>query len=68
MHIMRNTGQNNSVKWRLFMNEKIFKTIRGTGAASLAVGIVVLVTGISAGVMMFVNGATFLKCKSQVFT
>ena len=57
MHIMRNTGQNNSVKWRLFMNEKIFKTIRGTGAASLAVGIVVLVTGISAGVMMIVNGA-----------
>ena len=60
MHIMRNTGQNNSVKWRLFMNEKIFKTIRGTGAASLAVGIVVLVTGISAGVMMIVNGARLL--------
>ena len=59
-------GQNNSVKWRLFMNEKIFKTIRGTGAASLAVGIVVLVTGISAGVMMIVNGARLLKCKSQV--
>ena len=66
LHIMRNTGQNNSVKWRLFMNEKIFKTIRGTGAASLAVGIVVLVTGISAGVMMIVNGARLLKCKSQV--
>ena len=48
------------------MNEKIFKTIRGTGAASLAVGIVVLVTGISAGVMMIVNGARLLKCKSQV--
>ena len=47
------------------MNEKIFKTIRGTGAASLAVGIVVLVTGISAGVMMIVNGARLLKCKSQ---
>ena len=66
MHIMRNTGQNNSVKWRLFTNEKIFKTIIGTGAASLAVGIVVLVTGISAGVMMIVNGARLLKCKSQV--
>ena len=48
------------------MNEKIFKTIRGTGAASLAVGIVVLGTGISAGVMMIVNGARLLKCKSQV--
>ena len=29
-----------------FHERKIFKTIRGTGAASLAVGIVVLVTGI----------------------
>ena len=48
------------------MNEKIFKTIIGTCAASLAVGIVVLVTGISAGVMMIVNGARLLKCKSQV--
>ena len=70
MHIMRNTGQNNSVKWRPFREFVKFcskgETIRGTGAASLAVGIVVLVTGISAGVMMIVNGARLLKCKSQV--
>ena len=48
------------------MNEKIFKTIRGTGAASLAVGIVVLVSGISAVVMMIVNGARLLKKKSEI--
>ena len=48
------------------MNEKIFKTIRGTGAASLAVGIVVLVTGISAAVIMMLNGGRLLKCKSQI--
>ena len=43
------------------MNEKIFKTIRGTGAASLAVGIVVLVTGISAGVIAYARN----ECSSQ---
>ena len=69
MHITHSTEQNNPVQRgekEAFMNEKIFKTIRGTGAASLAVGIVILVTGISAGVMMIVNGARLLKCKSQV--
>ena len=48
------------------MNEKIFKTIRGTGAASLAVGIVILVTGISAGVMMIVNGARQLAHRGKL--
>lgn len=48
------------------MNEKIYKTMGSTGAASLAVGIVILVTGISAGVLLIVNGARLLKSKSKV--
>lgn len=48
------------------MNEKIFNTMKGAGAANLAVGIVVLVTGISAGILLIVNGARLLKCKSKV--
>ncbi|MCI5899373.1 MAG: hypothetical protein PUD04_04665 [Firmicutes bacterium] len=48
------------------MNEKIFKTINGVGAANLVTGIVVLVTGISAGILLIVNGARLLKCKSKV--
>ena len=41
------------------MNEKIYKTMSSTGACSLAVGIIVLTTGIVTGVMMIVNGVVF---------
>lgn len=48
------------------MNEKIYKTMSSTGAYSLAVGIIVLTTGIVTGIMMIVNGARLLKKKSEI--
>lgn len=48
------------------MNEKIYKTMSSAGACSLAVGIVVLVTGIASGIMMIVSGARLLKKKSEI--
>ena len=48
------------------MNEKIYKTMFGTGVSSLIVGIVVLVTGVTAGVMMIINGARLLRRKSEI--
>lgn len=48
------------------MNEKIYKTMSGTGACSLVLGIIVLVTGITTGVMMIVSGARLLKRKSEI--
>ena len=39
------------------MNEKVYKTMTGAGAGNIAVGIVVLVTGIVSGILMIVNGA-----------
>ena len=42
-------------------NEKIYRTISHSGGASLALGIVVLVTGIVSGVLMIVTGAKLLK-------
>lgn len=48
------------------MNEKIYKTMSSTGACSLAVGIIVLTTGIVTGVMMIVSGARLLKKKSEI--
>ena len=47
------------------MNEKIYKTMSSTGACSLAVGIIVLTTGIVTG-MMIVSGARLLKKKSDI--
>lgn len=48
------------------MNEKIYKTIARTGACNLAVGIITLVTGIAAGVLLIVGGARLLKRRSEI--
>ena len=48
------------------MNEKIYKTMARSGAGSLALGIVVLVTGLVTGILMIVNGARLLRRKSEI--
>ena len=42
--------------------ERIYKTMRNTGAASIAVGIVVASVGLAAGII----GALLLKRKSEI--
>ena len=46
--------------------EKVYKTMRNTGAANIAIGIIVIVVGVSAGVVSIVTGANLLKKKSQI--
>lgn len=48
------------------MNEKIYKTMGGAGACAIAVGIVTLVVGIAAGILMIVSGSRLLKRKSDI--
>lgn len=48
------------------MNEKIYKTMSNTGAGSLALGIIVLTTGLVTGILMIVNGAKLLRRKSDI--
>ena len=48
------------------MNEKIYKTMSRTGACSIAVAIITLVTGVAAGVLMIVSGSRLLKRKSDI--
>ena len=48
------------------MNEKIYKTMASSGAGSLALGIVVVGTGVVGGIGMIVNGARLLKRKSEI--
>lgn len=47
-------------------NERIYQVMTRSGAAGLAIGIVVLVTGLTAGILMIVNGARLLKQKGQI--
>ena len=46
--------------------EKIYKTMRITGAASIAVGVIVASVGLAAGIIAIVNGARLLKRKSEI--
>ncbi len=46
--------------------EKIYKTMRNTGAASIAVGIIILVTGVTVGIMSIVCGGLLLKRKGEI--
>lgn len=48
------------------MNEKIYKTMGLSGAASIAVGIVVTVIGIAAGVVSIVSGCALLKRRKNI--
>lgn len=46
--------------------EKIYKTMRGAGACSIAIGIVILVTGLVVGILSIVSGSILLKRKSDI--
>lgn len=48
------------------MNEKIYKTMTRCGAGNVAMGIVLLVSGITAGVLMIVSGTKLLKRKTEI--
>ena len=65
-NVLRSAKAGGIIKVRMTMNEKIYKTMSSTGACSLAVGIIVLTTGIVTGIMMIVNGARLLKKKSEI--
>lgn len=46
--------------------ERVFKTMRTAGAGSIALGIVVLLTGLTVGVLSIVNGALLLRRKNEL--
>jgi hypothetical protein len=46
--------------------EKIYKLMRRTGAGSIALGIVILVAGVTVGVLSIINGALLLRNKNDI--
>lgn len=48
------------------MEEKVYKTMSGSGAFNIAIGVVLLVVGIASGVLMIVSGAKLLSAKSKI--
>jgi hypothetical protein len=48
------------------MNEKVYKTMAVTGAGNIALGVIMLVSGIACGIVAIVSGAKLLKRKSDI--
>ena len=65
---MSSTAQDSSAEreWREHMEEKIYKTMSGSGALNIVVGVVTLVAGITGGVLLIISGARLLSSKSKI--
>ncbi len=48
------------------MNEQIYKTMSRVGGGNIAIGIIILVTGIVAGILLIVSGAKSLKRRYEI--
>ncbi len=48
------------------MSEKLYKTVTQTGAGALALGIIVLITGVTVGILSIVNGARLLASGKHI--
>lgn len=46
--------------------ERVYKTMKASGAINIAVGIVVLVTGLVVGILSIVSGSLLLKRKADI--
>lgn len=46
--------------------EKAYLTMKNSGAGNIAIGIIVLVVGVTVGVLSIVSGASLLKHKREI--
>lgn len=46
--------------------EKAYKTMQSAGTGNIVLGIVAIVTGAAAGIILIINGARLLKNKNQI--
>ena len=48
------------------MEEKVYKTMNGAGALNITLGVVSLVAGVTAGILLIISGAKLLAGKSKI--
>lgn len=46
--------------------EKAYKTMSQAGAGSIVIGIITIVTGVTAGIIAIVNGVRLLKIRARL--
>ncbi len=48
------------------MEQKIYKVMRGAGAANIVVGVITLAVGLASGILLIVTGAKLIAGKSKI--
>ena len=46
--------------------ERIYKSMKSVGAGNIALGIIMIITGVTAGIMTIIDGAKLLRDKSDI--
>lgn len=47
-------------------NEKVFKTVASAGVSNLVMGILLIVTGVTSGVLLVISGAKLMRSKDDL--
>lgn len=53
-------------KGAVWMGEKIYKVMKGAGAANIVLGVITLVVGIVSGILLIITGAKLISGKSKI--
>ena len=48
------------------MTEKVYRSMKLVGAANIALGIIILVTGVATGILAIIGGSKLLKSKNDL--
>ena len=56
----------NRIELEVCMGEKIYKTMKSVGSFNLVMGILLIISGITTGVLFIAKGARLLKDKSEL--
>ena len=46
--------------------ERIYKSMKSVGAGNIALGIIMIITGVTAGIMTIIGGAKLLRDNSDI--
>ncbi len=63
---MRLTEQNKRKGTDTNMEEKTYKTMGGSGALNITIGVVALVVGAASGVLLIISGAKLLAGRNKI--
>lgn len=63
---MKPTGRNKRKGADTNMEEKTYKTMGGSGALNITIGVITLVVGVAAGVLLIISGAKLLAGRNKI--